>query len=611
MARFVIFDQSLTGVGGHHFEQAVQLLRAADQFGCEPVLVTHLQFTQFDLFPPHWTILPRFADASYDCLSEYPIDLQGVPLPAAEGRSSGRDGRGAWGRMVHAVASGWRIRHRRGRIERFADACEQVDEELMLRGTDRVILPTASLFDLLGLARFFQTARRLPTVTFHVLFHHGFLTGRQPEYAEQWATERNVRRQMDYLLRNVPRGQLRFYGITQRVADQFNRLSLARFDVLPFPVESSDSAEVRDVPSTRPLRMTCAGLLRREKGKAVAAPLVRSLWGSELQSGRVQMVIQTNRRQARRIVPPGASRGWSPRPELPLESHDPIIWLRHPLDRDAYLRALRNSDIALFLHDGRAYYSRCSGVLTEMLAAGVPVLVPAGSWLSDQVAESIYQHLDEVPGSVAVVDHFAADQLTWERSALDVVGSDAPPATFVCGGEPHAAICRLTVPPGAASLWVALRWDDQGRGGTYLRLATRAIGGEGGGESWNETTTVLTPREGELPASTVIPLEPGAREVHLFVSNAYDDGAITVQPSSVKFLAQACCCSQGYPVAKVGLIYSHVSQIPAMVREIREHYAHYRDSARAFAAQWGRDHDAREIVARITAKDADVERAAA
>ena len=41
-----------------------------------------------------------------------------------------------------------------------------------------------------------------------------------------------------------------------------------------------------------------------------------------------------------------------------------------------------NAQIGLLLYDRHAYRSRCSGVLVEFLCAGVPVIVPSGTWLT-------------------------------------------------------------------------------------------------------------------------------------------------------------------------------------------------------------------------------------
>ena len=297
MARFVVLDHSLTRVGGHHYEQAVQVLRAANRLGFEPVLVTNRRFTQRHLLPAQWQVLPVFEDESYDCLSDYPLDMNGDPLQIPGCAAAEQATNGPLFAAVQRVQAHWRSRQRRRRIQRFADACRAVDEVIRLRDADQVFLPTSSLFDLLGLARFLQTARSLPKVNWHALFHYGFLRGREPEYDRQGNAERRAREQLGYVLRNIPNGRLRFYGITSKLAEQFNRLSLTRFGVLPFPVDNHAFQNPERGSTTRLLRITCAGFLRREKGKGLASQVVRGLWDGELASGRMQLVLQTNRRQ--------------------------------------------------------------------------------------------------------------------------------------------------------------------------------------------------------------------------------------------------------------------------------------------------------------------------
>ena len=53
--------------------------------------------------------------------------------------------------------------------------------------------------------------------------------------------------------------------------------------------------------------------------------------------------------------------------------------VKHPLSPEDYIDYIRQAGVGLFLYDSRRYFARCSGVLVEMLASGVPVIVPAGA----------------------------------------------------------------------------------------------------------------------------------------------------------------------------------------------------------------------------------------
>jgi len=66
-----------------------------------------------------------------------------------------------------------------------------------------------------------------------------------------------------------------------------------------------------------------------------------------------------------------------------------VTLLPGPLDRDAYYRMLGESDIVFMPYDPRRYRRMTSGVFAEALALGKPVVVPAGTWMS-QMLEAGY-----------------------------------------------------------------------------------------------------------------------------------------------------------------------------------------------------------------------------
>ena len=75
------------------------------------------------------------------------------------------------------------------------------------------------------------------------------------------------------------------------------------------------------------------------------------------------------------------------------------------LSTQAYHAWLDTADVGLFLYEPDRYVARCSGVLLEMLARGIPVIVPDRCWLAEQVRLAgghrsigfIYQDRSEIP----------------------------------------------------------------------------------------------------------------------------------------------------------------------------------------------------------------------
>ena len=500
----------------------------------------------------------------------------------------------------HCEQSGWERLwqrwgpwRRRQRIKRFAAACVSMDEAVGLRDGDQVFLPTTSLFDLLGLVRYLQT-RVVPTaVVWHVCFHYGFLQGREPQYAEQSAREEQIRRQLLYLVQHVPGNQLRFYATTDKLAHQFNRLGIAHFEILPFPVDHGALQQQHPTGVSHPLRLTCAGFLRREKGKMWASGLVQGLWDTELVPGHVQLVVQTNQRQARRMLPRGEPTRPRFRADLRGVGCDPIVWLRHPLTRDAYLDLIRNSDIALFLHDGAAYYTRCSGVLVEMLAAGVPVLVPAGSWLAEQVAEPMCEHLEGLASQGTCLVEGSPREIGWQYPVGQRCTAQ-PQAELVVGGDDLEAFCDVSVPITASALLTSLQWQHERGTGQYLRISADQLG-----TALPPTTSILSPCPPHDCVWALIHLAPGTTRVRLRLRNAFDDSPIAIRTTKIYHLAHPAEGPGSYPAGSVGLIFADIEQLPILVRNMREHYVHYRRTALQFAQQWRHRHDAQQIVAAL------------
>jgi glycosyltransferase involved in cell wall biosynthesis len=124
------------------------------------------------------------------------------------------------------------------------------------------------------------------------------------------------------------------------------------------------------------------------------------------------MHLKNHRYQVSMQMPP---QNWEPMIPTPLhgsyhaalngKTKSPLQILTSDLSTDDYHDWLDTADLGLFLYEPSRYKTRCSGVLLEMLGRGVPVIVPDGCWLADQVRKAgghrsigfIYQDRSEIP----------------------------------------------------------------------------------------------------------------------------------------------------------------------------------------------------------------------
>lgn len=110
---------------------------------------------------------------------------------------------------------------------------------------------------------------------------------------------------------------------------------------------------------------------------------------------------------------------------------------------------------------------------------------------------------------------------------------------------------------------------------------------------------ILSPRSVGSSVSTLLHLAEGTSRVRLRLRNAYDDALIAVEGTTLSYLPTPGDTTRTYPAGSVGLIFSDVDQVPALVCNMREHFQHYRHTAHQFAEHWRHRHDAQQIVATL------------
>ena len=358
--------------------------------------------------------------------------------------------------------------------------------------------------------------------------------------------------------------------------------------------------------NNKPLRLTCVGCVRPEKGYESLNSAITGLWSDYFATGRLQMLIQTDQvsfplslpdRQRPRVVDRAAQ----------IEALDaPIVCIRGPLPADEYARLVQSADIGLFLYDSERYYTRCSGVLLEMLSAGVPVIVPAGCWLSAQIAEQIYTHVDNVLAMSPSVARIAAAQTPWQRTNAANEPAKSTIAAFTLGGAANGVTCTLPIPASATELGLTLSWTDSSSPGVYVRLVTRQL--DETGNPVKAFTTILEQRADNKATPALIHLKHGAASIELTLENAFHHGVIELADVATCFLAFP---GGRCPAGAVGLIAADRCQLPELLADLTHNYAHYRASAGAFGTQLTRNHLPERTVAKLKANQGQTSKHAA
>jgi hypothetical protein len=401
------------------------------------------------------------------------------------------------------------------------------------------------------------------------------------------------------LLDDASRNRVRFYSTTDLVAAQYNRLGVADFGLLPYPVSPSFRPVVGCDSQQRPLRVVCAGNAREEQGPHHLEQIVRDLWADQLTTGRMQLLVQAGP-HLRLPFPPGASEAHlDPTTQAPLLSPAPIVRVSHPLTPERYVDLIRSADIGLFLYDSYRYFTRCSGILVEMLCSGVPVIVPAGCWLAEEIAESIYRHLDQLTEHLPTVARMAVPVPRQAGFPDPVTRLTASVEAVTCGRGPAGLMSEVCVPAGATEVLASFRWLRRQDTGHYLRLECEQL--DRRGHLLGCAATIVGQRATQAAVPALFHLGSGVERIRLCWENAYLDARVAIGDMNLRFLSAA-ESGGSCPSGSAGLIAADPQQIPRLLREMAIHHAHYRQSARQFSQGYGRLHDPRNTLQLLVAE---------
>jgi glycosyltransferase involved in cell wall biosynthesis len=575
MSKFILVDHSLKGVGGHHYEYAAHVLSAAERAGYAPVLATNRRFRPGGDYPRHWPTWPIFRYTTYSKFTVYRSDphrdVCGVGRSASAWSVAG---------ICERVKDYLHCRGRERRVSALAAGLTRLFKNEALSVGDQVFVPTLSELDLGGVVRFLEATPSTHVADWHLQFHYNIFDGREPEFDSQHDKLDVMREAFEAALARTPKHKLHFYNTTEQLSAQYNRMGLAQFRALPYPVNevlfrpsaeasAGDSAEIEITP--RPLRIACLGAIRPEKGAKELAGVVEALWDSHFLPGRCQLVVQSNKQRFRLPLPIEDTS------ELP-EDVEPVVYAQHPLPMEAYVDLIRAADIGLLLYDSRRYYARCSGVLVELLSVGTPVIASAGCWMAEQLAEANFAHLDRAMRELRSVS-------VLEKGVVQIPAGS------------HETVAALEVPRAATHVMCSFRWKFPSEAGTYARVTLETPTCDD--QAPTTRSFIVGRREGDKPVRVMFPVEPSVNRMRLRWENAYDTGPISLADVRIESLSGQHLSGGTYPLGAVGLIAADDAQVAPLVDDMVAHWPHYRQTALEFAKEWSAFHNADRIVAEL------------
>lgn len=411
--RLIIADDNIRDVGGHFFELAGLLLAGANQLGYQGVLATHASFAERQAVQPGHKVIPTFHARR---LVHWSLGVDGHSRFQRDGDGKSIGGgpvQNAWTNLAD------RVRPKRRPLDmlrQWSDDLARLLTDLKPTPSDSLLINTGDDFALLALAAAMRKCR-LERMRIDVIFHFALYHADQLDRRQRL---RQIGRQIRWATADLQAHDLHLHATTHNLAAQLRETeSGATINPIPYPTRVCKLAAGA---STRPWKVVLAGLPRAEKGRGAIIELLTAMETSALKQHRFRVSLQMPAQRWQAMVPVTLHGAYQR--AVAGSDREPIEVMTDNLSTQAYHAWLDTADIGVFLYEPDRYVARCSGVLLEMLARGVPVIVPDHCWLADQVRLAgghrsigfIYQDRAEIPD---LLTQFSRHREAIQRRSLE------------------------------------------------------------------------------------------------------------------------------------------------------------------------------------------------
>ena len=400
--RLWLMDDNVIGAGGHFLELASLLAGAANERGYSSQLVVHESFDENDsalVCDPVFRVRRMtYWSLGVDGRSRVSRNTLGEPI-------GGTRLERAWHRLGDPLSR--RNVRPATMLQRWSEDFQRLVRQWNPQPHDRIVINTGDDFQLLALSRALSELNLAHPLTIHVILHFALYEGAEPSTRAKLYGE-----QVNAVLRRTNGHLVHLHATTEPLTRQLGAVGV-KVTPIPYPIrppasgdKSGDNLRDNLNQDQRSLKIVLAGMPRAEKGRGQMKALLSEIWSSHLETGDFSIAMQMPRQRWQRMIPMDLRGEY--RRAMKNEGNDAANRLEihsGDLDAESYNRFLDSADVGLFLYDPQRYVARCSGVLLEMFIRGVPVIVPKGCWLSEQldlaggdgVIGYSYQSIEQIP----------------------------------------------------------------------------------------------------------------------------------------------------------------------------------------------------------------------
>lgn len=272
--------------------------------------------------------------------------------------------------------------------EQFKNDLKSLLTRIQVSEYDIVFIPTLCEIELLGTANLFLENSGLQC-SWHFLFRRNLYEFREPSYQREIENIKDTILAFSKFKTMSTSKKVFFYTDTDCLTHQYNSLGVFKFHTLPIPVETCYFTFAEN--SKKPLNISYIGDARDEKGFGVLPRLVQDLEAAGYDKNQITFTFQSNFNDG--LGEPDSKIAKS---ELSSDTNDWINLKEGPFDSKEYYHLINESDLILIPYSSKNYYARSSGIFTEALAKGVPVVISDKTWMSQEAQLKIQNYFQGI-----------------------------------------------------------------------------------------------------------------------------------------------------------------------------------------------------------------------
>jgi len=471
----------------------------------------------------------------------------------------------------------------KSRIETFANDTRDLFHKINLVEDDHVFIPTSGLTEMLGILEYFKNNSRISKANWHFLFRRNIFQGTRVQYSTQQEQMRGLRNAFQILLDGLKNEKVFFYTDTNELTEQYDELKIAKFTTLPIPHTHPDSYHEINSDS---IVISYLGDARTEKGYHFLPTMIDDLWTKYVKTGKVIFKIQSNFN-----IPNGEPRPALAKNLLSVFPSDKIELISDPPSMNEYTDMLLSSDLILLPYDENNYYARSSGILAEALAAGIPVLVPARSWMSRQFQGKIYEYHISLKNKLKVIHQFDGNNIRWYDTDFKQLNFSHNRVSFQ--DHENRIFSDLRIPKGSSHCLISFNFSDDPLshfvGGCVNQFDSKL-------QKLASYEFLLEKVNSISQGTLFVKLRDNAEKIVVELKNPESTYPVTVMNFEVNFLANE---NKEIPMSVIGNIYRNSSDMSKALSELIDNYQHYLQTAKEFSKEYYEFHNARKLVSML------------